>query len=159
MRRMKAAVAAALVTGVIATVGAVASPAWAEEVTGPTADISVTGAGPATAGTKATFEHTFTVVNNGPDATENAQLQVSFTDGLTVVSSGDCFARITPDAETAPRYQCVLGPLQPGEQVTVTFVLTAKKKGTYRSRGSAYGELDLDDSNNLSDITTVVGGR
>jgi len=119
----------------------------------PSADLSVSKSGPATASVGDTITYTVTVSNDGPGTATNVTAVDTLPPGVTFVSatpSQGSFSSVTE--------QWAIGTLAPSASATLTITATASTAGTATNVVTVDGDqTDPDTSNNDDSVVTSIG--
>ncbi|MDS1271845.1 hypothetical protein RIF23_16245 [Lipingzhangella sp. LS1_29] len=119
-------------------------------------DVEITKSGPATVEPGGTITYTVEVTNHGPSEAVDVTVQDPTNGNLTAISE---LPEQCPDSGLT--ISCALGILEPGETVTLTFVLTAAdlaEGATIDNCATVYtGSRESNVANNVSCVSTDVG--
>jgi uncharacterized repeat protein (TIGR01451 family) len=91
----------------------------------------------------------YTVANNGPDLATNITVELQLPANTTFVSASATSGTCTQTVTTGSNPVCTIASLQSGSTVTVTFVITPNKPGSYQATAqvSALHNQDPNGSN------------
>jgi uncharacterized repeat protein (TIGR01451 family) len=118
-----------------------------------TADVALTGSGPATSADAAAVTETFTVTNAGP----YAATAVTFTDPLPAGANYGSAAASQGSCTSGPPVTCSLGTLAAGgPAVTITLVMTLSKGNVANQAAVTTSATDPNLQNNSASVTTSV---
>ena len=151
-----------LVAGILLALALLA--AWSGEARAqdtPSADLSVSKSGPATAPPGEAFDYALTVTNNGPDAAEAVELSDPLPPGTEFVSltqnSGPPFTCSTPAVGAGGAVTCTTAALPSGTVSVFTLVVRATGEGTFTNTATVTGATgDPDPGDNSSSASTTV---
>ncbi|HEU4602844.1 MAG TPA: hypothetical protein VFS24_12775 [Steroidobacteraceae bacterium] len=123
-------------------------------VVGPTSDLSVTAAAPASITEGSDLIYSFLVANAGPQSASGATATIQLGSGLAAASAASTRGTCTMNSSVVT---CAMGDIPSNANATLTIAISSPTRGTYTTNVSVHSDVgDKIPSNDSAVVTTTV---